>query len=750
MTDRDDEQAPQSAGEEPAGEARAAEGPAWMPPPDPTPPAPKWLNGRAFPAVWRDTLPFTIGRLIAAQQRFPHMMPGERWDLDPEPDTDADVEQAIAAKLHLGLRTMVILAEAQLVVVEPNDVDPIPAWDRTEQVAEYAAEARLPCSPMIFDLESTDGRPVSWAAPSWPLEFDLRGALVWEREGMLCVVPYGSVGGKHPWGGTDYQAWARWVFLQQNQTTWPAPGPGDCIVRANGEVASWVDLEAASICAHQASIAYNLTQRVMRLLWAMEFLGIELLPLKLPRPERRRAQRAGQAIGLVSVGLPRAAQGVEAAADDGVDDFGAEEPCPLPGTHSRLNQAHALWHEALDAYDDPEGFVTKLNALIEALRNVTFVLQKELGNLSDQREDWYPAWQDRLKSDARLKWLIEARNLVVHQGGLETHSKARAQIVGELFEGRAVDVGISPVAPAHAVVRELMLSALDDRVRREGTLVIERRWVVDEFPNDELLELLAHCFAVLSELVADGHEELGTSMEGCQKTADAPCEYATAFARSTGRLPCMWAGREARTSRRNLDSGAPTGVAIRTIARPSLDSVAIRQRYSLGSLEPVRADGGVFERAAALHRLGRQMLVVDGEHIMISWLLRDGRVLSQQTLWPRDQREKYLVMERLAAEATRLGANELIITAEAWEAPYFERDDPRHDLRAVEREDRTETLLTHAVRRDGQARTWSSRMHREAESLRLDEVIEVEGYIPPLLRPLIDAWAEWRDADSTE
>lgn len=254
-------------------------------------------------------------------------------------------------------------------------------------------------------------------------------------------------------------------------------------------------------------------------------LDVELLPPRLPRAERRRAacradnrSRAG--------GAPTVTRGVEASADaEGVDDLGAEEPCPLSGTHSRLNQAHALWHEALDAYDDPERFVTKLNALIEAMRNVTFVLQNELADLSDVREDWYPAWQDDMRSDSRLKWLIGARNLVVHQGDLETHSKARAQIVGELIEGRSVDLDISPVAPAHAVMRELMLSALDDRVCREGTLVIERRWVVDEFPNDELLELLAHCFAVLSELVADGHEQLGTSMEGWpprwQKTASS-------------------------------------------------------------------------------------------------------------------------------------------------------------------------------------------------------------------------------------
>jgi hypothetical protein len=173
------------------------------------------LNGRAFPAVWRDTLPFTVGGLVAAKRQFPQMMPGSGWRLNPEPDTNMDVEQAIAAKIHLGMRVLPILAEAQLVVVGSDDVEAVPDWDDEEQIAQYAAEATLPVSPVFLDLEEADGRPVVWDEESWPYPFNLRGALVWIQDGAISVVPFGSVGGVHIWGGTDYQAWARWVFLQE-------------------------------------------------------------------------------------------------------------------------------------------------------------------------------------------------------------------------------------------------------------------------------------------------------------------------------------------------------------------------------------------------------------------------------------------------------------------------------------------------------------------------------------------------------
>ena len=60
--------------------------------------------------------------------------------------------------------------------------------------------------------------------------------------------------------------------------------------------------------------------------------------------------------------------------------------CPIPKTHRRLVEAHLLWHQALEHYQQPELFQANLNATIQALRNITFVLQSEK-NLFSQFED---------------------------------------------------------------------------------------------------------------------------------------------------------------------------------------------------------------------------------------------------------------------------------------------------------------------------------------------------------------------------
>jgi hypothetical protein len=102
--------------------------------------------------------------------------------------------------------------------------------------------------------------------------------------------------------------------------------------------------------------------------------------------------------------------------------------CPIPKTHRRLVEAHLLWHQTLDNYHNVESFRANLNATIQALRNITFVLQSEK-NIIPQFDTWYSQWQSRLKADPTSKWLIDARNTVVKQGELESHSTAEVRLV---------------------------------------------------------------------------------------------------------------------------------------------------------------------------------------------------------------------------------------------------------------------------------------------------------------------------------
>src|SRR5262249_16043568 len=147
------------------------------------------------------------------------------------------------------------------------------------------------------------------------------------------------------------------------------------------------------------------------------------------------------------------------------------EPCPVATAHARINQAHRLWHEALAAYDEPEAFTTKLNALLQALRHFQYGIEHDLKSHPAAATAWWKGRMSALVKDARIKWLVDARNEVVHETDLAARSRAHARIVGIGLEGREYELDVEPSIRASEVARQLRLPALPGTVRESATLV---------------------------------------------------------------------------------------------------------------------------------------------------------------------------------------------------------------------------------------------------------------------------------------
>jgi hypothetical protein len=56
-----------------------------------------------------------------------------------------------------------------------------------------------------------------------------------------------------------------------------------------------------------------------------------------------------------------------------------ENRCPLAAVDQRLDDLHRLWHQAADAYFDPDAF----RVAIQTTRSVTFILQKNKAIIPD-------------------------------------------------------------------------------------------------------------------------------------------------------------------------------------------------------------------------------------------------------------------------------------------------------------------------------------------------------------------------------
>ena len=94
----------------------------------------------------------------------------------------------------------------------------------------------------------------------------------------------------------------------------------------------------------------------------------------------------------------------------------------------RLEQAHELWHRALDSYPQVDDFCLAVNNLLQTLRTVTWVLKKSLRH-HDGFDAWYVARQREMSDDAVMRWAVEARNHIEKEGDLDLQSTARVSIV---------------------------------------------------------------------------------------------------------------------------------------------------------------------------------------------------------------------------------------------------------------------------------------------------------------------------------
>lgn len=111
------------------------------------------------------------------------------------------------------------------------------------------------------------------------------------------------------------------------------------------------------------------------------------------------------------------------------------------------------------------------------------MLQAEKQVIPDFKS-WYEGWRVRMKADAVLPWLVEARTRVVHQSDFETLSTAHGVIHTNLSLA-SIEVELPPLLPTD-VACKLLVETLPEPFasnRRDVVLSVERRWTIAEL-ND--------------------------------------------------------------------------------------------------------------------------------------------------------------------------------------------------------------------------------------------------------------------------
>lgn len=321
--------------------------------------------------------------------------------------------------------------------------------------------------------------------------------------------------------------------------------------------------------------------------------------------------------------------------------------CPLSAGFNRLEEAHALWHQALECYERPPLFRANLNAAIQALRNVTWGLQAAKAEVTGFAA-WYGTQQEQLRADPLMRWLVDSRNLVVKQGDLETASRARVSIVASYDGPKLMDEIDVPPGASTDDIAKVIGSVAPPGLPRDSTVLVERKWVAASLPGHELLDALGICYRRLVDVMTDAHA----------RTVAHTCSISVDDGRS-----CMIRSDEFHTSYFDLTSRTPLHPEFQDVRVDPKDGPSILEKYGLTSTEPWPQS--LREQAPLWLDAAQQILAKDGFHNQTLVLVR-GNTRSIRILAPDNQQDKYLLWERIAAEVERDQIEGLVFISEVW------------------------------------------------------------------------------------
>jgi hypothetical protein len=389
----------------------------------------------------------------------------------------------------------------------------------------------------------------------------------------------------------------------------------------------------------------------------------------------------------------------------------------------RLEDAHRLWHQALESYPDADAFVTNVNALISGLRTVTWVLQASFKRVAGF-EAWYAPVQREMRDDAVMRWAVEARNRIEKVGDLELQSTARVSVIASWHLPPAYEFEVPPLASPHEIAMLLAARSVPAHLRDKGVMRVERRWVTVGLPDREILDACAYVYSTLARIVRDAEQR-----------------FARGKARGLDPTPLgMDAGPQARSAILHLESGKFLSLAVRYEETVEGEADEVEARYGDMLRSIPRPDGTFAGRVKWHHAAARGMFLRDAGHITVAFLYRYGHRIGIVQVEAEDQQEKYILLEDLARQAAATGADEVILTAESWSASMLPASDPDAALRPSERKDRGESVLTQGITRDGLATTLVSPVRRMGERIELGEVAEATDSWPLTLMPTWRAW----------
>lgn len=384
-------------------------------------------------------------------------------------------------------------------------------------------------------------------------------------------------------------------------------------------------------------------------------------------------------------------------------------------------------------YFDPNRFRLNLNSFIQEARNVTFILQKKKGDLPGF-ESWYSSWQERLKADPILRWIVESRNRITKQGDLEIRSECNAVFQTDWTDERTKRFKANPSVPSLILAKQALSQIPVEHRLEESLISIERKWIDNSLPTTELLQATGHALRVLSELIYDAHVSL------IEKAfPDFKCPHVSRLADSRSKYSIELANAEdLRTVWMTATDLKFSNYALRENTLEAGDFAEVKAKY--GEMqEELKTIGDISElkNAVKMIQLGaKRILTKDGFHQTYVFAFNAERNRFPVIRLQMENRAgKHIAIRRVASLLKQDSFNWVALVGECWVASFDHKPPYRH---ASEFPDKQEALMINAVNSEGKFMNSQAIFRRCEGSITLDDWIDDE-HPANIMLPLLNA-----------
>lgn len=323
----------------------------------------------------------------------------------------------------------------------------------------------------------------------------------------------------------------------------------------------------------------------------------------------------------------------------------------------RLYEISKFWDELSNSYHNSNDFIPNLNALIQALRNITFIAQSYKSIIPDF-EEWYESKREEMRNDEKLKWAHDSRNLIVKSDNLKLKSRTTIELVN-WRDYQYKTILEDPLTKNEEIIK-FAISDLSRKdlleILKDPLIRVNRSWVADNLPDFELLSLTSYVYVYFKSLVFDLFEKVGLNnsvlMNDFEKN-NLITSKSSLFDDDRTIILSLKDGH--RLSRHKT----------RVYKDPKIEK-KVKKRYSISEENMILPNSKFPDKFEVIAKNAKRALLVDGFHMPMIFLFKGDEIDSFIPFLVADRSELYYAVRKFSDDIKKQKISGVILITEMW------------------------------------------------------------------------------------